>query len=125
MSIPGSNLLNTAFRAIATQTFLYNAFSSRTLQPNGNYVANYYPSVSCTGSAQPVARELFQQYGLDFDKKYFTFFIARGTLDVSRDVSGDQIVFEGRYYQVLSITPWRGIDGWNQILAVEVPNPDA
>lgn len=125
MMIPGANILNTVLRVIARQTFVYNAYLSRTANAMGDYVANYYPSAQCSGNAQPVPREKFEDYGLDFNKRYFNFFVSRGVIDVGRDVSGDQIVFECRYYQVISITPWIGIDGWNQILAVEVPNPNA
>ena len=121
--IPGSNLLAQAFRAIGMQTFQYYSCVSRTVQTNGQYVTNYSAPVSISGSAQPMPREKFEQYGLDFNKHYYRFYVCQNVLDVGRDVAGDQIVFNSVYYQILSITPWYGIDGWVEILAVEVPAP--
>ncbi len=40
--------------------------------------------------------------------------------DVTRDVSGDQIQFAGNTYQVLSVTPWFAINGWDGILSVQI-----
>jgi len=121
--IPGSNLLNTAFKLIARQSFQYYTYSTRINQVNGQYESVYNSPVCTTGSAQPMPRELYEAYGLDFNSHYFRFYVARDVVDVGRDVAGDQIVFQGIYYQVLSITPWRGIDGWNEILAIQVPSP--
>jgi len=121
--IPGQNVLNMALRLIARQPFQYIAYDKRTLQPNGLYLTSYKAPISCTGSAQPMPRELYQKNGLDFDKKYFTFFVSRNILDVTRDVAGDQFILNCRRYQALSKTPWDAIDGWDAVLAVEVPIP--
>jgi hypothetical protein len=40
--------------------------------------------------------------------------------DVARDISNDQIAFNGKTYDCLSKTPWAAIDGWIQILCVQV-----
>lgn len=121
--IPGSGILNMALRVIAQQTFQYYVFAGRTTQPNGQYLATYAAPVSLVGSVQPMPRELVQLYGLDFNKKYWNFYVSNEALDVSRDLAGDQIFFNSITYQVLSTTPWTALDGWNAILAVEVPTP--
>lgn len=123
MRVPGSNLLNAAFRLIARQSFNYSVFTGRTPQPNGQYVSNYKSAICITGSAQPVPRDMYEQDGLDFQKSYFNFFIERKTLDVTRDVAGDLIQFQGLYYNAISRTPWYGVDGWDQLMAVEVTAP--
>lgn len=112
-----------ALRVIARQSFQYYRTNGRTVASNGQYVTAYNSPVCTSGSAQPMPRELNQNYGLDFNQHGFKFYAARDVIDVGRDVAGDQIVFEGKYYQVLSSTPWRGIDGWNEIVCVEVPAP--
>lgn len=120
MQIPGSNILNTALRAIARQTFQYYTYASRTLQSNGQYLTNYNPPVTCTGSVQPFPRDKYEAFGLDFEKRYFNFFISRNALDLTRNVTSDQIVFACKTYQVISKTPWYAIDGWDEILAAEI-----
>lgn len=122
MSVPGSNLLNQALRLIAKQTFIYKAFSSRTANSIGMWVTTYAKPVSVKGSVQPISRVLMQVLGLDMQKNYVNIFIPQKVVDIERDVTSDQFVFNSRTYQVISITPWHLIDGWNQALCIEVPN---
>jgi hypothetical protein len=72
-----------------------------------------------------VPRELFDRYGLDFQRSYVNVYLQRGVIDVARDVAGDQIVFNGVTYQCLSKTPWDAIDGWDAVLCVQVAQPPA
>ena len=123
--IPGQNILNQALSVIASQCFQYYAFSARTTQSNGQYLTTYLPPASVRGSVQPVPRQLYEQYGLDFQRYYLKFFLSKSVTDVSRDTSGDMFVFECNNYQVLSITPWKGVDGWVEVLAVQVPDAPA
>lgn len=120
MTIPGSNLLNAALSVIAKQTFTYHKFKSRTTNEVGQDVSEYCPPVTIQGSVQPLPRNLYQAYGFDLQQNYVNFYASRRFLDVTRDVSGDQIVFQGRKYQCLSTTPWFGIDNWDQILCVQI-----
>jgi hypothetical protein len=119
---PGSNILQTALSVIARSPFAYYAFSGRTANDIGQYQATYNPPLNCCGSVQAVPRNLYNFYGLEFQKYYLKFFCSRDAVDVGRDTSGDMIVYSGNNYQVLSITPWYDIDGWVEILAVQVPN---
>ncbi len=121
--IPGGNILNTALRVIARQPFDYYAFVSRTTNVVGNDVANYADPLSLTGSVQPVPRNLYANMGLDFQKNYLNFFVERNIIDITRDVSGDYFIFNGRKFQCLSKTAWYAMDGWDQVLTVEV-EPD-
>lgn len=121
MSIPGQNILGMALQVIQKQEFIFFAFLSRKTLPNGNDVPTYAAAVRVTGSVQPAPRQLIMQMGLDLQKTYFNFFLTTGIIDVTRDVSGDQFEFKGRTFQCLSATPWRALDGWDQVLTVEVP----
>jgi hypothetical protein len=125
MIVPGSGILNAALSVIASQPFQYFPFATRTVQSNGQYRSTYFAPQTVRGSVQAVPRNLFQEYGLDFQRNYFKFFISKRIMDVSRDTSGDMFVFECKNFQVLSITPWHGIDGWVEVLAVQVPDPPA
>ncbi len=120
--IPGANILATALQIIGKSSFTYYAFSSRTPNDIGQDVTCYAPQVTLQGSVQPIPRSLFQQYGLDFQRNYINVYVSKNVIDVARDVSGDQIVFNGNTYQCVSVTPWVSIDGWNAVLCVQVPN---
>jgi hypothetical protein len=120
MSIPGQNLLNMALQIIARQTIAYYQYASRTLNAVGQDVTTYASPVNITGSWQPVPRKLYIEYGLDLQKDYFTFYTSNNLLDITRDVSGDQIAFRGRRYQVESDNDWFQLDGWKGVLCVDL-----
>lgn len=121
--VPGCDLLDLAFTVINSQTVMYYQYADRTLNSIGQYVATYSDPFPLEGSFQPVPRNLYSQYGLDFQKEYWTFYASLEILDVSRDVSGDQLTFGGSLYQVLSDNDWYKIDGWGGVLCVRV-GPD-
>jgi len=122
MIVPGSNLLQAALSVIASQTVTYFAASGRTLNAVGQYVTTFATSVSLVGSFQPVPRALYQTYGLDLSKTYYTFYSSTNIQDVNRDVSGDQLEFNGKRFQCLASNDWFAIDGWTGILCVEIPS---
>ena len=122
MSIPGQNLLAMASSVIAKQSFKYFPYVSRALLPNGLYEATYAAGQPMTGSAQPVPRNLYANMGLDYQRLYYNFFVQQSVFDIARDVSGDQFEFQGKNFQAVSKTPWHGIDGWDQVLCIFVPN---
>jgi len=116
--IPGANILNMALQIIAKQTVQYYAFVSRALNAVGQDIATYAAVQNIVGSWQPVPRQVYVLYGLDLQKDYFTFYTSNNVLDVTRDVSGDQIAYRGRRYQVESNNDWYQLDGWKGILCV-------
>src|SRR5690349_13786632 len=92
--------------AIGRQRFLYYKFQSRTPNDIGQDVASYAAPVILSGSVQPVPRNLYEQYGLDLQRYYVNFYVSKSMLDVARDVSGDQIDFDGTRFECLSKTDW-------------------
>lgn len=118
--VPGSNLLNAAFRLIATQKITYYQMTDRALNNVGQYVTFYAPGVIILGSFQPVPRKLYELYGLDFQKSYYTFYTSANLLDVQRDISGDQIYFQNHRYQCESANEWFGEDGWVGMLVIMI-----
>lgn len=121
--IPGQNLLNMALTLIARQTLLYYKFAARVQNSIGQDVTVYSAPLLITGSWQPVPRQLYQIYGLDLQKEYFTFYTSNDVLDVQRNVSGDQVAFNGKRYQCESNNDWYELDKWKGILCVYV-GPD-
>ena len=75
------------------------------------------------GSIQPVPRELYQTYGLQFDQNYVTAYMPESATDVSRDTAGDQIVYAGGRFQAVQKVNWYGPDGWIALLFVQVLPP--
>lgn len=121
MKVPGSNLLRTAMRVIESQTFYYYKFRDRVLNENGQYTIDYLPPITVKGSSQAVSRELFTQLGLEFQKNYRNFFVPQSIFDIQREISGDQFQWCHHIYQCMSKTPWASVDGWDQVLCVQVP----
>lgn len=118
--IPGSNILSMALSVIARQSFTYKAYISRQTLAQGYDVTTYADPVDLTGSVQPVPRELFDQMGLDLQGDYIKVFLEKRVLVVERDVSGDEVIYNGDTYQVLSSTPWYAADGWMELLCAKV-----
>lgn len=118
--IPGLNILNMALTAIKRQTIIYYQFISRVPNDIGQDVTTYAAPVNISGSFQPVPRELYFENGLDLDKRYYTFYTNSNLLDVNRDVSGDQIEFNGWRFQCLSSNNWFELDGWAGVLCVSI-----
>lgn len=117
--IPGSNLLATALLVIGAPTVTYYRYAGRDRNAVGQQVSTYSQETR-KGSIQAVPRNLYEQLGLDFQKNYVWFYAVGSTQDVGRDTAGDQFDFGGNKYEVLSLTNWTPIDGWNGALAVQV-----
>lgn len=120
MPIPGQNLLNMALTVIAKQPISYYQFAGRTQNNIGQDVTIYNPVRKIYGSWQPIPRKLYEQLGLDWNKDYFMLYTSNNTLDVTRDISGDQVAFNGQRYQCESNNEWFGLDGWNGIICVHI-----
>lgn len=118
--VPGMNLLNMALTVIQRQTITYYQYNGRSLNLVGQDVATYASPVDIAGSFQPVPRNLYMQYGLDFQKDYYTFYSSNNLLDITRDVSGDQIVFNNKRFQVESGNDWFQLDGWKGVLVCNI-----
>jgi hypothetical protein len=119
-AIPGSNILNMAFRLIAKQVVLYYRDAGRSLNSVGQDITTYEPALTLGGSFQPVPRKVYRLYGLDLQKNYYMFYASRDILDITRDVSGDQISYQGQRFQCESNINWYSIDGWNGVLCIHI-----
>ncbi len=120
MGNPGSNLLRMASRILQMQTVQYYRNTGRTNNAIGVLTPILEAPINLKGSFQVIARNKFEQYGLDLDRKYVTFHTQSDAIGVERDFSGDQFTIYGERFQVESTTPWFNIDGWTSILAVKI-----
>ena len=118
MTVPGSNILDLAMTVLGSQTVNYFRALDRTLNNIGQNITEFDAGILVSGSFQPVPRRLYEIYGLDFQKSYFTFYVSKNVIDLQRNVSGDQLEFQGQRYQCESNNDWFGEDGWVGVLCV-------
>lgn len=114
------SLLDRALRIIKKQPIAYYRAASISTNDIGLDVSTYQSPVTIYGSVQAVPRSLYQYLGLDLQKNYINVHVSADIVDVKRDVSGDQISFNGKRYQCESKTDWFAVDGWVSVLCVEV-----
>jgi hypothetical protein len=120
MAVPGSNILKSALRVIASQTVDYYQDIGRDNNIIGLDLTSYAPPAKIRGSVQAVPLSAYEALGLDFGKNYVTLYTGTPLIGVERDVSGDIFTFSGKIYQCKATTNWIAIDGWNAVIAVEV-----
>src|ERR1700743_245953 len=118
--VPGQNLLSMALTLLTKQYLSYYKAGPRVLNSVGQYVTTFEPGIQMDGSWQPVPRMLMIHYGLDLQKDYYTFYTSNNVLDLDRDITGDQVAFNGERFQVESNNDWYDIDGWKGILCVHI-----
>ena len=122
MIVPGSNLLRQAFGMIARQPVQWLQFQGITKNEAFVEVPAWAAPVNIAGSFQPIDRNLYQTLGLDWTKNYANFYDENTFKDVTRDITGDRLIYAGKTYQIESKQPWFTQDGWEKVLCVEVTN---
>lgn len=121
MNIPGVNVLGLAMTAIRAQPVVIFRFTENVGQPNGADLPMYAAGVPALGSVQPVSSRTKHELGLEWNSTYVSLFTSAALKTVERDGAGDVFVYAGKYYHAQARTDWTGQDGWNEILAVEIP----
>jgi len=119
--VPGLNILSIANRVIAPQTMQYRPFVSRLANSVGVFVTTHGTAVTIKANLQPVPRSRYENMGLDFQKNYAVIFVQKNVIDIARDVTGDQFIYCNKIFEAQSRTDWFNIDGWDQVLCVQVP----
>lgn len=122
--IPGSNLLALALTVIAPQSVQWFAYTGSAIGPTGLNLATYAAPVTLKRtSVQPVNRNRYEAYGLDWNKSYITIYATDGQplpVQHNPDGDGDVIEWNGRRYQVVGDTPWSALDHWTGLLCVDI-----
>lgn len=124
MTTPGSNLLRQALTVILRQNVAYLKANGRSLNNVGQFITTYDPQVVIFGSFQPVPRQLYEQYGLDLQKNYYTLYAPNAIIDIARDVSNDLIKYNGIVFQCESNNDWFAPDGWKGVLCCQLNVPN-
>lgn len=98
------NVLASAQTVIRRQAFIYRQYTGRTANAAGILESTYAADQEFEGSVQPVSRSLYAKMGLDFEKSYISILDTENIFDLSRDRSGDQIIFpttNGQLYEAI------------------------
>jgi len=114
------NHLAYAKQLIPLQTISYTPFSARTLNNVGLEVNTYGTAQSIKASVQAVQRSMYEDLGLDFQKKYVTIYLESKLVDVDRGTAGDRFTYNGETYQVESNLDWYSVDGWTSLMAAKI-----
>ena len=120
-TIPGANLFTLASQLIRLQDAQVLRRTGRTKNNKLQYVTAFADPVAIRVSAQPLIRSVYKQLGLDFKKTAIQFYTNSLVEDLERDGAGDNILYDGRRFEVISYKNWRLVDGWLNIIAVEIP----
>lgn len=116
----GFNLLAAAQSVIGKQDYQIVKWLSKTENEIGFDVDVYDDPEPRTGSVQPVARNKYQNLGLDFSKIYIQIWDIELIDVLSRSENADQIIFNGGKYKALPDLDWSSSGDWNSVLCVRV-----
>jgi len=115
------NILAQASRLIPLKPYQYRAFNSNTINDVGIIENTYSHDDTIHANIQPVPRSVYEQFGLDLQRNYYTIFVSENLFDLQREVSGDQVIFDNRTLQLESNTAdWINQYGYNSYLAVQI-----
>lgn len=113
-------LLTLAQRIIPPQAVSYYAFTGDTKNAAGVLVPAYAALATIKGNVQAVARNMYEELGLDLQKNYVTVYTNQPLRDLKRGGGVDRIAYGGRLYEVESNTDWVSQDGWLGSVCVDV-----
>lgn len=120
MGVPGSNLLKQAMKAIKPTTIKYVKFNGRTQDALRNWVDQYSLPTDLRASVQAIARDKYQELGLDLQKNYIKMWASADLIDLKRDYSGDYFIYGGIKYKLNNQTHWYLQDGWASAIAIDI-----
>jgi len=116
-----SNLLAKASTLIPLKKYQYLKFNSNIVNDVGIVSPAYDVAITIKANIQPVSRSVYEQFGLDMQKTYYTIFTSEVLQDLQRDKTGDKIIFNGKTLQIESNKgDWDSQYGFNSYLGVQI-----
>lgn len=114
------NILMQAHALIPFQPFLWYRWKSNGTDSALLRVSSYQEPVTCHGSIQSVPQDMYERLGLDWEKNYILVYSPNDIKGLDGQQSPDKLVFGGKNWKVVRVTPWHSYDGWTEVLAVEM-----
>lgn len=127
-------LLKRALSVVPPSKFKYRKVVSHHTNDIGNTIAEYTEWIETEGSVQPgltfsfnargisnpVQIELGKKVGIDMSKNLITVFVKKIDLNNVNDQDApDQILYDGRIFNIMAISNWNVYDGWKSLTCVE------
>jgi hypothetical protein len=125
-------LLKKALNIVPRVSFEYRVAQSRTTNEIGNTITTYSDWMTAYGSVQPGltfsfnARgvsnpiEIAKKIGLDISKEIITVYAKGLNLsNVHAEETPDQIRYQGKIYNIVSVSNWYHYDNWKSLICVE------
>lgn len=132
MGNPLGCLLKKALRIVPTSSFEYRLYSGETTNTIGNAIATYGDWIAAKGNVQPGLTFSFnargvsdpgaimKQLGLDQSKEIISVYAYGLNLHNVHDQNQpDQIRYNGKVYNIWSVSDWFTYDGWKSLICVE------
>lgn len=126
------NLLKKALRIVPKSSFEYRTVVSFQTNDIGNTIPTYSEWVPTTGAVQPGltfsfnARgisnpiDMAKRIGIDQSKNIITVFVKDIELsNVSTQEEPDQIRYDGKVFNIMSVSNWYPYDDWKSLTCVE------
>ena len=126
------NLLRKASRIIPTEEIRWRRFVSSEVNSIGNTIpvytkwesikANVQPGLTFSFNARGVASstEIAKQLGIDLTKEIITVYVANLNItNVHGQTMPDQVSYNGKIYNIWSVSNWYEYDGWKSLICVE------
>lgn len=114
------NVLRVALSAVPRQRVCLRRFQSRAQNPRGQWVSTYEADEAIVGAWQPVDAATAKAQGLDTSRRNWRLWTAHDVKNVNRGAAPDIVVVGDRRHEVMSCTDWLGVNGWRELLCVEV-----
>lgn len=124
-------LLKKALTVVPKTRFKYRIVQSFVTNEIGNTIATYSEWTDAEGAIQPGltfsfnARgvsspiEIAKKIGLDISKNMITVFAKLNLSNIAKQETPDQIMFDGRIFNIMSVSDWYEFDGWKSLICVE------
>lgn len=115
-----NNLYNIARRVIPRDDIKLSKFIGNNVNDVGQLVPTYAEPIAIDGVFQPVAKDLYEQLGLDYNKHYRVLYTDVNIAEIDNNASSDRILFAGDTYQALYKNNWFVYNGWVGVLCVRL-----
>jgi len=121
MGVP-YDLLNIALGAVGTQSFKLKRWISRSVSDNGLPLDTYAAAITCEGQIQPAEATDYELLGLNYEKELRNVWCSEKMSSLEDDKHApDLLLFDGRVWQIKSITQWNSNNGWQRVTVIIAP----
>lgn len=113
------NLLKIAMKYLPTEKVSYCKFLGNTQTEIYTDAPSYANAEVLTASVQRVRQDIFEQFGLNMQKKYKIIFVSKNVKGVNEIQSPDKFIFQDRNWVVTDdVSDWYHLNGWRAVLVV-------